>query len=424
MEHAQKMLDTKQDINRGYVGFIKSISSISQARTRKNFRSLLLFLYQYFGIAIRLSSVLLLYLYGVILIVCIHCKFAISGKRCVSRLHKDALLYVPEFIAQYPMHLYPILAKSLEMAFLKENLERLTPHLRGGIVELAIGDGTLSNRIFSEQDAITGFDLNPYSLIQTKKYRHIAQRIVGDCLNPPIESEGASLILSNNFLHHITNKEETLENWSRMAPYAIFNENTNYWAEGWLKPTLLKRMGLKKAAEKAVDHIANHSLQTLWKKAELVSLVRRFYDVKREAAFFHEKVFFLSAVCSALLFCYGPPTPELQKNVMNGILSPLTRRLTSQMAKALIKYDAILPRDRDVFICWALESKKAKQDFVGDRVILVCPDCRARLQGNRCSQCGRSFEERDGMLFLLPNDLMKAISFRKERAGFLGGEHL
>jgi len=414
----------EKDINRGYLGFIKSISSVSEGKKKRTLGSLLGIFRHLVGIALKVSAIPLLYLYGILLIIWTRCKFLFLKKHPLSPLHQKALHYIPEFISQYPMHLYPIIAKSLEMAFIKESIERITRDLRGGVVELAIGDGTFSSRIFSEKNRIVGFDLNPYSLIQVKKYAHVRQCVVADCLNPPIGAGGASLIVSNNFLHHVTNKEGTLKHWAAIARYALFNENTNYWAEGWLKPYVLKSIGFKWAAQKAADQIAARSLQTLWEKPQLGILVRQFYDIEREESFFHEKVFFLSSICSALLFCYGPPTPELQKRVMNGIFAPLTKKITYHLAKALIEYDAILKRDRDVFICWSLESKQLEQNVVGDGIKLICPDCRERLQGNQCVRCQRSFDEIMGMLFLLPKELTQEIPFREEKAQLLGEEHL
>jgi len=414
----------EKDINRGYVGFIKSVSSISEGKKKRTLGSFLAFFGHLVGIALKLSSIPLLYLYEILLIIWIRCKFLLFAKRPLSPLHQKALHYVPEFISQYPMHLYPVIAKSLEMAFIKENIERITQDLRGEVVELAIGDGTFSRRIFSEKNRVVGFDLNPYSLTQVKKYAHVKQRVVADCLNPPIGPGGASLIVCNNFLHHVTNKEETLKNWASIARYALFNENTNYWAEGWLKPHLLKSIGIRWAAQKAAGQISARSLQILWERPRLGILVRQFYEIQREESFFHEKVFFLSSICSALLFCYGPPTPELQKKVMNGIFAPLTKKITYHLAKTLIEYDSILPRDRDVFICWFLESKQLKQNSARDEIELICPDCRERLQGNQCMRCHRSFDEIEGMLFLLPKELTQEILFKKEKADLLGEEHL
>lgn len=418
------MAGAEKDINRGYVQFIRSILLDSEVAKKRHLPSLIPFLMHSIANTMKLTLIPLLYLYGILLIVWIRLKCSLKKNQQFSQFHQEALHYIPEFVSQYPMHLYPIVAKSLEMVFIKQNFETISRHLRGGIVELAIGDGTFSSRIFSGKNKIIGFDLNPYSLIQTKRYPHIAKRIVADCLNPPIESGGASFIMSNNFLHHVTDKKETLEHWSSIARYALFNENTNYWAEGWYKPYILKSLGLRRAAKKVVEQIANQSLQTLWRKAELGILVKQFYEIQREESFFHEKVFFLSSICSAFLFCYGPPTPKLQKKVMNGIFAPITKRITYHAAKALIEYDAILPRDRDVFICWVLESRKVKQHFIGDEIKLVCPDCSERLHGSQCHHCQRSFEEKGGMLFLLPKKLAEEISFRQEKANVLGEEHL
>jgi len=418
------MVGVEKDINRGYVQFIKSISSDSEVMKKRHFLSVIPFLMNLIGNIMKLTLIPLLYLYGILLVLCIRFRLTLTKNQPSSQSHQEALHYICEFVSQYPMHLYPIVAKSLEMAFIKQNFESITRDLQGEIVELAIGDGTFSNRIFSGKNKIIGFDLNPYSLIQTKKYDHIEQRIVADCLNPPIESGGAFFIVSNNFLHHITSKKETLENWSRIAHYALFNENTNYWAEGWSKPYLLKLTGLRRLARKAADRIANNSLQTLWRREELRSLVKTFYEIQREETFFHERVFFLCSICSALLFCYGPPTPKLAKRVMNGILSPITKKITYHMAKALIEYDSVLPRDRDVFICWSLESRQARESLADHGITLVCPDCREQLQGKQCPRCQRFFQEKEGILFLLPKELAKEISFNLERAGILGEEHL
>src|SRR4030042_4368354 len=184
----------EKDVNRGYARFIWSISSSSKFKKRRNLLSFFLFSIHFIGNVVKLGFIPLLYLYGIFLIFWIRLKFTLTKKCEPSQLHQNALHYIPEFISQYPMHLYPIIAKSLDMAFIKENIENITRDIQGGIVELAIGDGTFSKRIFSEIDKITGFDLNPYSLIQTKKYPHISQRIVADCLNPPIRSGGASFI--------------------------------------------------------------------------------------------------------------------------------------------------------------------------------------------------------------------------------------
>ena len=413
-----------RDINQGYVQFIRAISLKVAAQRRGMFSAIRTSAASVVFNSLRLSFLPLLFVYGLVLVTVMKITFLFRGQRELPGFHRKAVENVSEFITQYPMHLYPIIAKSMEMVFLQRNIRQVASRMKRGIVELAIGEGTFSNRIFSNDVELVGFDLNPYSLIHTRRYKHIAKRIISDCRNPPIGAGGASFIVCNNLLHHITDKENTIKNWAQMAPYAMFNENTNYWASGWVKPYVLKLMGLHDEAEKEMKHLEKHSLQTLWKKEELRTLICRYYDIEEELSFFNEKVFFLAAICSALLLCYGPPTPYLQKRVMNRLFGPISRLFTYQMAKLLIEYDAALPREKDTFICWLVRSKAVTEDRVGDDVALVCPDCREILQDNKCRHCHRVFEEKAGMLFLLPKELVNDISFSETQANLLKEEHL
>ncbi len=413
-----------RDINRGYVHFVRSVSSALNKQRRGMMKSFSSFITNLIFNLCKLSCVPLLYFYGLLLFIFLKIKLLVAKNGSLSNLHREAIKNISEFISQYPMHLYPIIAKSMEMAFLKENIRQIVSRVKEGIVELAIGEGTFSSRIFLSDDKLVGFDLNPYSLIHTKRYKHITKRVVADCRNPPIGFCGASFIICNNFLHHVTDKENTVKNWAQMAPYAIFNENTSYWASGWVKPFTLKLLGLNNVAEKEARRIENHSLQTLWKREELRSLIQQHYEIYEECSFFNEKVFSLSAVCSTLLFCYGPPTPDLQKRLMNTLFGPITRFFTYHIAKALIEYDAISTRDKDTFICWLVRSKKIKGNCIPNHVKLVCPDCRGLLQDNKCFRCNKTFEEKDDMLFLLPKELAEEISYSGNQPNLLREEHL
>ncbi|HEX8949590.1 MAG TPA: class I SAM-dependent methyltransferase [Dissulfurispiraceae bacterium] len=413
------------DINRGYVDFIKVISRASQGAGGGFIKAFLKIPLRVLKSSIMLLFIPLLFLYGAVLIFSLKLRLALAGhNRDRSKAHREALHYIPEFIAQYPMHLYPIVAKAIEMSFLKDHMAKVLSEVKGGIVELAVGDGSLSRRIFPEDSKVTALDLNPYSLTHVRACGHVSKRIVADCLNPPIADNGASFIVCNNLLHHVSGKESTIENWACIAPYALFNENTVYWASGWARPYLLKLAGLNGPAEKEAKKIELLSLQSLWTADRLRAAVGKHYEVLEEETFMSERVFFLSAVCSSLLFCYGPPTPEFQKKILNGPLRPITRYMTYHMAKALIEYDSILPRDKDSFVSWVVRSKLTKRDYVPDAVALVCPDCRTHLQGDTCSSCKRVFEERDEMLFLLPKELAEEIKYTPSIAGVLGKEHL
>lgn len=333
---------------------------------------------------------------------------------------------IHEFIPLYPMHLYPLVAKSLALTFIEKNIDKIADKIEGGITELAIGEGSFSKKIFSKRNiSIFGLDLNPYSLIHTKNCKHISKSIVADCTNPPLAYCGASLILSNNFLHHVNNKEYCLNNWSKISAYAIFNENTNYWASGWLIPYLLKTIGLPRAAKKIANKIAERGLQALWTHEQLKAAVEKYFEFIEEKSFLNERVFFLCSICSFLLLCYGPPTPKFPKAILkSSLLWPITKFMTFNMAKTLIEYDALLPRNNDVFIYWTVKSKAIQKIIVLKEAILACPHCHETIEDNKCPACNNIFEERDGMLFLLPRELVDKISYCEDKKTILEREHL
>lgn len=414
----------EREVNRGYIDFIRGISR-PEVKRRRTFGSVLRGLWSRARDFAKLLFLPLLILYGILLIAALRFRLLLSKRGSSSGFHGRAEKHVDEFISQYPMHFYPVVAKSLELAFLRENIGGFLGPQRGGVAELAAGEGTLSARFFPEDAGIFAFDLNPYSLVHTVGRPHITRRIVADCLEPPIGPGGASLIVSNNFLHHVSNKEKTLENWSKVSEFAIFNENSPYWVSGWFTPFLLARLGFVKTARKVAAGIESRGYQSLMSSNDLRTHVSRFYEITRETSFMSEGVLFLCAVSSSLLFSYGPPTPERQKKILNGILRPISRFLTGHACRALIRYDALLPREKDAFIFWVAKSREAVPPRAGRKeVTLACPDCRGILQDDHCPACNRTFEVRDGMLFLLPREIAKEITYAEEKTLTLGREHL
>lgn len=417
------------DINVGYVNFIKSLSDSSLFTTRNwtgylSFNKMRQFVKLLLIPIVVPISILSLIIYGLLLIIFLRGYLLFTNKQRYPELSVNAIKYIPEFISQYPMHLYPVVAKSFELAFIKDNINKILNKLEAGIVEFAIGDGTLSNKIFDKQNKITAFDINPYSLVHTKNYQHVSKRIVADCLNPPIQNKGASFIVSLNLLHHVANKEQVLLNWARIAPYALFNENTNYWATGWFNPYMLRLLKLNYAAVSEANKIETHNLQALRSKKQLEMIINNYYEIIKQDTFLNETVFFLCSVCSFLLGCYGPPTPRVQKLILNKVLWPVTKAITYHMAKALIEYDAVSNRSKDTIIFWIGKSKFIENIYLVNDLNLICPECSELLQDSQCEKCGRSFEEKDGMLFLLPKELEKEIYYSLSRGMILGREHL
>jgi len=341
-----------------------------------------------------------------------------------SPLHRSALEYVDTLVTQYPLHLYPVVAKALELAYLRSRLAALSDR-PSRILEIAIGEGTLSARVFGAgAPSVTGIDLNPYSLHKASRLPHVARAIVADGLNPPVRPGTFDLLLATNFLHHVSQKDLAIANWSRLAERLLFNENTPSWASGWAVPYLLRRIGFASFATRRAHAIALQSLQHLEHLATLERRVRSSCDLLERTSFMSERTFFLASIFSFLMRCYGPPTPPLLKRWSLGPLRGCVVPLTAALARRLIEFDAQADRSSDTFVMFLCRSR----DWHGNdtRADLLCPNCRAVLDaGDGCPDCGAHFSRRDGMLFLLPKELeMVAGAYRSEATQGIPDEHL
>lgn len=312
-----------------------------------------------------------------------------------------ALAQVASFAEQYPLHLYPIVCKAFELACLETELPKLLdPGDR--ILEVAIGDGTLSSRVFPADANVVALDLSPYSLKKASAKPHVKQAVVCDCLNPPIREGSFQILLANNFLHHVTQKEQTLSRWSRIAAKAVFNENSPTWASGWPVPYMLKKRGRLDESARAATEIERESLQSLEPKANLDAHVARNYEVLQSVSYMSERTFFLCGLYSYLMGCYGPPTPPTLKGpFLAKPLRWLVLPLTVDIAKLLIRYDQHQDRSTDSFISYVCRSRQFTP--ATGHNFLVCPDCNSELaETNKCTGCGKEYSYTDGMLFLLP----------------------
>lgn len=320
-----------------------------------------------------------------------------------SQFTESSLGCVDEFLTQYPFHLYPIVCKAFELACLDEHI----PHLlkqHSRFVEIAIGEGTLSARVFRNNASVVGLDLSPYSLKKASEKPHVKQAVVCDCLAPPIREGSFDVLIANNFLHHVTQKEETLARWSKLAAKAVFNENSPTWASGWPVPYLLRRFGRKERAQRAADHIEKLSLQSLESKERLDAYVSNNYEIMESVSYLSERTYFYCGLFSWMMRCYGPPTPPDLKQLFLTKLRWLALPLTSDVAKLLIRYDQHQDRSTDSFISYVCKSRNYVP--AGDGNYLLCPDCRLALNdANRCADCGKQYSSTDGMLFLLREEL-------------------
>jgi 2-polyprenyl-3-methyl-5-hydroxy-6-metoxy-1,4-benzoquinol methylase len=321
-----------------------------------------------------------------------------------SKLTGEAVDYVDEFVEQYPLHLFAIVCKAFELAFLSDELSNMLEK-DDRIVELAIGEGTLSARVFPKEADVVGLDLIPYSLKKAALKTHVKQAIVCDCMTPPIQPGTFDLLVANNFLHHITHKEKSLAVWSRIAEKAFFNENTPYFASAWTRPYMLEKLGRKQAAAQVSGKIERHLNQCLKPKETLDTIVDKDYEIQRCVTFFSARTFFYCSLFSYIFGCYGAPTPLwIKKLSRSRYLHWLIIPLTSDLAKLLIRFDQNQDRARDTFISYSCKSRNYARETLEN--FLSCPDCGAALNlSNQCTTCVREYTSDDGMLFLLPQEM-------------------
>ena len=335
-----------------------------------------------------------------------------------------ALVRVASFVEQYPFHLYPIVCKAFELACLETELPKLLDP-GGRILEVAIGDGTLSARVFPAHANVIALDLSPYSLKKASAKPHVKQAVVCDCMNPPIRGGSFQILLANNFLHHVTHKEETLASWSRIAEKAVFNENSPTWASGWPVPYTLKKRGRLEDSLRAAAEIERESLQHLEPRTNLEAHVAASYEVIQSFSYLSERTFFLCGLYSYLMGCYGPPTPPTLKGpFLARPLRWLVLPLSVDIARLLIQYDQHQDRLTDSFISYVCRSRNYSP-AVG-HAFLVCPDCHSDLtETNECTGCGNEYSCTDGMLFLLPKRLQDLQSdYNYEVSLLTAKEHL
>ena len=324
-----------------------------------------------------------------------------AGRR--STVHLKALDNIDSFLRQYPLHLYPLVAKSLELAYIQEEL----PHLLRNcdqVLEMGIGDGTLSARIFPPTMGITALELNPYLLFAARRFGHVRKAVVCHCLFPPVREGGFDLIVANNVVHHVSQKADLLARWARIAEHALFNENTVFWASSWVGTYLLRKLGLRTAASRVSARIAQRHWQSVLAREDLHEIVRSQYEVIRAESYLSQRTFFMCAIFSALMLCTGPPTPPILKRVFLGASEGIVLSLTKRIASLLIRFDVHQDRSKDAFVSYTCKSREFRRSPEGPR--LMCPDCKTALAPtNKCVGCGVHYQTSDGMLFLLPREI-------------------
>lgn len=406
------------DVNRKYLDIVRRWPAIFSHQSRwLKIRSILIMM-------LRLSLLPFLFMTSLLVMVILRISLAFNGRRSLSSIHELALAQVPSLVKQYPMHFYPTLAKAFEIGFIKEHLaEHLGKQKK--FVEVAVGEGTLSARVFDGERQVTALDLNPYSLVKASKLDHICRSIVCDGQNLPLRQGAYDLLLSTNFLSHVTRKEATIASWSRCAQWIIFNDETPFWSTGWAVPYLLKKVGLKGMAAQRARSFNEYFLQQLMDKAVMEKQVGACCDIHAQASFMSERTFFYSSLASFFMLCPGAPTPVYFKKLFLGPLRFFVVPVAIKLAEMLIRFDAYQDRSTDTFMMFVGKSRVPRSDESEED--LMCPRCGDGTldSENCCLKCGTVYPVKDGMLFLLPEELDYVTQeYSSEIAATIPSEHL
>lgn len=342
-----------------------------------------------------------------------------------SRLHERAVELAGEFGTQYPLWPYSILVKSMGWAFLEQHLPRGSED-RKHVLELAIGEGSFSKRVFSGSDNVVGVDVNPVSLSKAATMPNVSKAVVANCLVPPIAPGSFSVVLANNFLHHVSDKGGALTRWAQIAPRMLFNESTPLWSQSWPVPRFLRAIGLRRIAAFSAALLDRLGSQDLLTEPVLTELVQKHVNITDKQTYFAENTYLFATLPCLVALNMGAIPEELKQIAQKKPFRSLTARMTSTLIKLLIEYDERQARDRDVFISYAVRSRSCSANTLPVQ-FLMCASCgRGRLDDEGgCPECGHKYRTIDGMLFLLEPGLKHIEdSYDPADAAAFASEHL
>lgn len=340
---------------------------------------------------------------GLLMMLRLRISIALAKGRTDSPLHTRALEYVDDLVEQYPFGLYMILTKAIDMAFIKD---KIAEHAgtESKIAEVAIGDGTFSARLFERGERITALEFNPYSLVKASRHGHVRRAVVCDGTRPPVKRGAFDLLMSYHFLSHVTQKETAITNWARASRLILFDECTPYWGTGMAGPYVLRKMGLRRMADKFARKIVIQKIEHLETQDELERIVRAHCELIEKGSFMNERTLFYCTVFTALQFMTSNgPTVPLLKKISLGPLRWLAVPLTRSLATLLIRFDAFQDRSTDAMVAFFARSRECEPADVGGD--FRCPHCEGSLDAeNHCIKCGMRYQVKDDMLFLLPKE--------------------
>ncbi|HWF87280.1 MAG TPA: methyltransferase domain-containing protein [Pyrinomonadaceae bacterium] len=362
--------------------------------------------------------------YGTSVVLIVYLKLKVGAKRnSINPLHFGSLEYVDDLAEQYPLSFYPILYKSIQISYLKQELRDKLP-ADARFIEMAIGEGSLSRRFFPPDANVVALDINTRALRRAATLPHVKDAIICNIMAAPVKPGSFDAVVSNNFLHHVTDKERVLDIWAGLAPTAIFNECTDEWKLAWPGPYVLSKLGMKDWSASRAARVEDKFNNTFLPADVVDAKVETHHDIARRVSYLSKPVMSLCFLFCVLQRANGPLTGEDARPILalcRGLLRPLVMPATRELARLLIVWDALRNRTEDAYVSYTITSRSfSKAEGSG---YLLCPNCRKDLGGvAECDACGIKYDRICGMLFLLPKDLAHVQSnFNPADEGYHGG---
>ena len=362
--------------------------------------------------------------YGTSLVLIVYLKLKVGAKKnSINPLHFGAIEHVDDLAEQYPLSFYPILYKSIQISYLKQELRDKLP-ADARFIEMAIGEGSLSRRFFPPAANVVALDINTRALRRAATLPHVKDAIICNIMDSPVKPGSFDAVVSNNFLHHVTDKERVLQIWAGLAPTAIFNECTDEWKLAWPGPYVLSKLGMQDWSTNRAARVEDKFNNTFLPASVVDAKVETHHDIERRVSYLSKPVMSLSFLFCVLQRANGPLTGEDARPILalcRGILRPLVMPATRELARLLIVWDALRNRTEDAYVSYTITSRSFSKAEGSD--YLLCPNCRKDLGGvPECSACGIKYDRVCGMLFLLPKDLAHVQSnFNPADEGYHGG---
>jgi len=344
-------------------------------------------------------------------------------RKAEESIYSRAREFIPELSKQYPFGGHPILWKSIQLALLRGYV---APFRKSIIVEAAIGEESLSSRVFDKDFSVIGLDINPVSLQKVIGRPHISQAIVCDCMNPPLNKNSIDILVSNNFIHHVTDKEGVIRNWARAAAYVYFNECSQSWSEALLPSYFLHGIGFHDLARRIAQTVNLLGAQCLLPRNELDALFSREVQVEEVHAFISQFTYCMATIPSLVCLQMGPTPFEIRQALAGSLVEGLVDRLTKRLSELLLYLDQTSMRSADdVLIHYFCKSKSAKKRRSGGVIRCACGSEQGLSSEGICPACGRAYPKIDGMLFVLPEHLSTILdNYDGESAAAFPKEHL